>query len=137
VIAIAHDPARFNFLSACAPNLAIVLGDARLTLAHEPDGAYDLIVVDAYSSDAIPVHLATREAMAIYKAKLAPHGVVTMHITNRHLELRSVVAGIAAANGLKTWAWTDPDDRTDPENFIARADVVIAAERPEDIGALA
>jgi spermidine synthase len=137
VIAIARDPARFNFLSACAPNFDIVLGDARLTLAHEPDGAYDLIVVDAYSSDAIPVHLATREAMAIYKAKLAPHGVVTMHITNRHLELRSVVAGIAAANGLKTWAWTNPDDRTDPENFIAHADVVIAAERPEDIGALA
>jgi hypothetical protein len=47
------------------------------------------------------------------------------------------VAGIAAANGLKTWAWTNPDDRTDPENFIAHADVVIAAERPEDIGALA
>jgi spermidine synthase len=137
VIAIARDPARFNFLSACAPNLDIVLGDARLTLAHEPDGAYDLIVIDAYSSDAIPVHLATREAMAIYKAKLAPHGVVTMHITNRHLELRSVVAGIAASNGLKTWAWSNPDDRTDPENFIARADVVIAAERPDDIGALA
>ncbi len=75
--------------------------------------------------------------MAIYKAKLAPHGVVAMHITNRHLELRSVVAGIAAANDLKTWAWNNPDDHSDPANFIARSDIVIAARRPEDIGALA
>ena len=65
---------------------------------------FDLIIVDAYSSsDAIPVHLATTEAMAIYKSKLVPQGVIVMHISNRHLELRSVVEGIAAANGLKTW----------------------------------
>jgi hypothetical protein len=137
VIAIARDSRRFNFISSCAQNLAIVLGDARLTLAQEPDSTYDLIIVDAYSSDAIPVHLATREAMAIYKAKLAPHGVVTMHISNRHLELRSVVAGIAAANDLKTWLWTNADDHNDIKNYIASSDVVIAAERPEDIGALA
>ena len=52
-----------------------MLGDARLTLADAPDGTYDLIVVDAFSSDAIPIHLITREAMAIYKAKLTPHGM--------------------------------------------------------------
>ena len=75
--------------------------------------------------------------MAIYKTKLAPHGVVTMHITNHHLELRSVVAGIAAANDLKTWAWSNRDDRYDYENYIAISDVVIAAERPDDIGTLA
>jgi spermidine synthase len=137
VIAIARDPKRFNFISVCAPDLHIVLGDARLTLALEADGRYDLIVIDAYSSDAIPIHLATLEAMAIYKAKLAPHGVVTMHISNRHLELGSVVAGIAAANGLKTWVWTNPDDRNDPANYVVASDVVIAAERAEDIGALA
>jgi hypothetical protein len=136
VIEIARDPHRFIFVSACAPNLAVVLGDARLTLAQEPDAAYDLIVVDAYSSDAIPVHLATREAMAIYKAKLAPHGVVLMHISNRHLELRSVVFGIAAANGLKTWLWSNPDDHDDYDNFFFASDVVIAAEQPADIGTL-
>jgi spermidine synthase len=137
VIAIARDPKFFNFISSCAPDLPIVLGDARLTLAKEPDHSFDLVIVDAYSSDAIPVHLATREAMAIYKAKLAPHGVVTMHISNRHLELQSVVAGIAAANGLKTWVWRNPDDRDDANNFISKSEVVIAAEQAEDIGTLA
>ncbi len=137
VIAIARNPKYFNFISACAPDLPVVLGDARLTLAKEPDGAYDLIIIDAYSSDAIPVHLATREAMAIYKSKLAPHGVVTMHISNRHLELRSVVAGIAAANGLKTWLWRNPNDRNDYSELISASNVVIAAKEPADIGALA
>ena len=63
------------------------MGDARLTLADAPDGSYDLIVVDAFTSDAIPIHLLTKEAMAIYKAKLSPQGIVLIHISNRHLEL--------------------------------------------------
>ena len=96
-----------------------MLGDARLTLAKEPDHAYDLIVVDAYSSDAIPVHLATREAMAIYKSKLAPHGVVMMHISNRHLELQSVVVGIAAANALQSWVWSNRRRSSDDDNYIS------------------
>ncbi len=135
VIKIARDPSHFTFISSCAPDLPIVLGDARLTLAKEPDGAYDLIIVDAYSSDAIPVHLATREAMEIYKTKLALHGVVTMHISNRHLELESVVVGIAAANDLKAWVWT-ADEAEDDAGFIFASDVVIAAKELADIGAL-
>ena len=59
MIEIARDPNRFSFVSKCAPDLPITLGDARLTMSAEPAGFYDLIVVDAYSSDAIPVHLAT------------------------------------------------------------------------------
>jgi hypothetical protein len=136
VIAAARDPKRFTFISSCKPDLPIVLGDARLTLAKEPDGAYDLIIVDAYSSDAIPVHLATREAMAVYKAKLAPHGVVTMHISNRHLELQSVVVGIAAANDLKAWVYTNANEEEDEDNYIFGSDVVIAARELADIGAL-
>ena len=128
VIEIARNPAHFTFLSSCAPNLPIVLGDARLTFAHEPDHVYDLIIVDAYSSDAIPVHLATAEAMALYKSKLAPHGVVMMHISNRHLELKSVVEGIAGANGLKTWIWSSDTEETDDGNYIFASDVAIAAE---------
>ena len=115
-------------MSSCAPNLPIVLGDARLTFAHEPDRAYDLIIVDAYSSDAIPVHLATAEAMALYKSKLAPHGVVLMHISNRHLDLKTVVEGIADANGLKTWFWSSETEESDDNNFIFGSDVAIAAE---------
>jgi hypothetical protein len=136
IIAIARDPERFSFLSSCAPNVPIVLGDARLTFAREPDHVYDIIIVDAYSSDAIPVHLATAEAMAIYKSKLASQGVVVMHISNRHLDLRSVVEGIAAANGLKTWIWSRTNEETDDENYIFSSDVAISAENENDIGAL-
>jgi hypothetical protein len=102
----------------------------------EPDGAYDLIVVDAYSSDAIPIHLATREAMAVYKKKLAQHGVVLMHVSNLYLELESVVVGIAAANGLKTWVWANGDDKSDHKNFVFESQVAISAESAADIGAL-
>ena len=96
---LARDPTRFRYLEQCGPDIPVVLGDARLTLAESPD-KYDLIVLDAFSSDAIPVHLMTREAMAIYVSKLAPGGIVMMHVSNRHMEFASVVAGIAHANGL-------------------------------------
>ncbi|MGB8059460.1 MAG: fused MFS/spermidine synthase [Pseudolabrys sp.] len=137
IVEIARDSDRFTFLASCSPQLPIVIGDARLTLTKEPDHRYDLIIVDAYSSDAIPVHLATTEAMALYKSKLTPHGVVLMHISNRHLELRSVVEGIAAANGLKTWIWRRDKDEADDGNFVFTSDVAISAENAEDIGTLA
>jgi hypothetical protein len=137
VITIARDPNRFSFLSSCAPNVPIVLGDARLTFAAEPDQSYDLIIMDAYSSDAIPVHLATAEAMAIYRSKLAPQGVVMMHISNRHLELRSVVVGIAAANRLKTWTWDRKKEDSDDGEYVFSSDVAISAENAGDIGELA
>jgi hypothetical protein len=134
VIEIARD--QFTFLSSCAPDLPIVLGDARLTFVHEPAHIYDLIIVDAYSSDAIPVHLATAEAMALYKSKLAPHGVVLMHVSNRHLELKSVVEGIAAANELKTWTWSSEFEEADDFNYVFASDVAIAAADADDIGEL-
>jgi len=137
IVEIARDPHRFTFLSSCAPQVPIVIGDARLTLAKEPDRQFDLIIVDAYSSDAIPVHLATTEAMALYKSKLAPQGVVMMHISNRHLELHSVVEGIAGANGLKTWVWRRDQDDSDDINYVFSSDVVISAENAGDIGGLA
>jgi hypothetical protein len=112
-----------------------VIGDARLTFAREPDGLYDLIVVDAYSSDAIPIHLATQEAMKIYKDKLSPQGVVLMHVSNRHLELASVVVGIADANGMKSWVYNEDSGR-DGE-YIFATNVVVSARDEADIGKLA
>src|SRR5262249_1034035 len=97
---------------------------------------YDLVIVQAYSPDAIPVHLATAEAMALYKSKLAPHGVVLMHISNRHLELKRVVEGIASANGLKTWIWSSDNEESDDNNFIFSSEVAIVAEDVDDIGNL-
>ena len=131
----ARDPKYFTYVQNCAPGLAPVMGDARLTFAREPDGVYDLIIVDAYSSDAIPVHLATKEAMAIYKAKLAPQGAVLMHVSNRHLDLASVAVGIAAANGLKSWHY-DEDSNRDSE-YIFPTDVVVSAREEADVGKLA
>ena len=131
----ARNPKYFTYLSACMPDIKPVIGDARLTFAREPDAAYDLIIVDAYSSDAIPIHLATKEAMAIYKAKLAPGGAVVMHVSNRHLELASVVVGIADANGLTSWVYNEDSGR-DAE-YIFTTNVVVSARKPEDVGALA
>ncbi|HEY0328372.1 MAG TPA: fused MFS/spermidine synthase [Rhodopseudomonas sp.] len=131
----ARDPKYFTFVKSCAPDLQPVMGDARLTFAQEPDGVYDLIIVDAYSSDAIPIHLATQEAMAIYKAKLAPQGAVLMHVSNRHLELASVVVGIADANHLKSWVYSEDSGR-DAE-YIFSTSVVVSARDGADVGALA
>ena len=99
VVRLARDPARFRFLSECAPNAEIVLGDARLTLTASAQ-QFDLIVLDAFSSDAIPVHLLTREALRGYLARLSPQGIILMHISNRHMELAKVVAAVGAAEGL-------------------------------------
>jgi hypothetical protein len=131
----ARDPKYFSYIQNCQPDLKPVIGDARLTFAREPDGLYDLIIVDAYSSDAIPIHLATQEAMKIYKDKLSPQGVVLMHVSNRHLELASVVVGIADANGMKSWVYNEDSGR-DGE-YIFATNVVVSARDEADIGKLA
>jgi hypothetical protein len=131
----ARDPKYFTYINKCEPDLKPVIGDARLTFAREPDGVYDMIIVDAYSSDAIPIHLATQEAMKIYKDKLAPQGVVVMHVSNRHLALEGVVVGIAAANGMKSWVY-DEDSNRDNE-YIFATDVVVSARADADVGGLA
>ncbi len=136
VVDIASDSRLFTYLSACRPTTPIVLGDARLTLAHEPDGAYDLIMVDAFSSDAIPIHLLTREAMAIYLKKLSPQGMVLLHVSNRHLELASVVAGIADASGLVMRLNEGGDIAGDDAEYKFVGTVAVAARRDEDFGAL-
>jgi hypothetical protein len=134
VVRVARTPYMFSFLTMCRPDVPIILGDARLTLAATPDGAYDLIVVDAFSSDAVPIHLLTREAMAMYLKKLSPHGMVVMHVSNRHLELASVVAGIAAANGLMTLLSNEPDP---DEEYKFGGTVAAVARSQEDFGSLA
>jgi hypothetical protein len=131
----ARDPKYFTYIQNCEPGLKPVIGDARLTFAREPDGIYDLIIVDAYSSDAIPIHLATEEAMAIYKEKLAPQGAVVMHVSNRHLELASVVVGIAEANDLKSWVYSEDSGRDN--EYIFSTSVVVSAREETDVGKLA
>jgi hypothetical protein len=94
VIKIAKNPKNFTFLSKCQPDVDIVVGDARLTMAKEPDASFDLFIIDAFSSDAIPVHLLTVEAVKMYLDKLKPDGVVLLHTSNRYLDLESVLSAI-------------------------------------------
>jgi len=94
VAKIARNPAYFQFLSQCAPETQIVLGDARLKLRSAPDGKYGLLIIDAFSGDSIPMHLVTREAVALYERKLAPHGILAFHISNLYLDLSPTIGAI-------------------------------------------
>jgi hypothetical protein len=95
IIGIASDPKLFSFLTHCQPHPDIVLGDARLTMSKQPAESFDLIIVDAFSSDAVPVHLLTKEAIAMYAQKLTPTGVLLLHTSNRYLDLDSVISATA------------------------------------------
>ena len=120
VVRIARDPTLFRFLSACGPDMRIVLGDARLTLAASPE-RYDLIVLDAFSSDAIPVHLLTREAFAGYLSRLTARGVIVLHISNRHMALWRPAAAVGGAEGLVAYGKGQlPPDTIDDELRVRR-----------------
>lgn len=91
VVKIAENPNNFTFLANCLPKPDIVIGDARLMLAKEPDKSFDFIIIDAFTSDAVPVHTMTAEALRLYASKLKNGGAVALHISNRHLDLESVL----------------------------------------------
>ncbi|MGH8660934.1 MAG: spermidine synthase [Burkholderiales bacterium] len=131
VLAVARS--EFTFLADSAAKIEHVLGDARLSLEREPPQGYDLLVVDAFSSDSIPVHLITREALAVYLRHLKPGGVIAFHLTNRFLDLPPVVKRIADEYGLHVALISDDAEDGD----LARTDWVLVTrekallERPE------
>ena len=100
VVKIASDARYFTFLADCAPDARIVIGDGRLALNKVPDHHFDLIIIDTFSSDAIPVHMITREALALYVRKLRDGGVVMFHISNQYLDLAPVLSNLAGAADL-------------------------------------
>ena len=136
VIRIARDPRRFEFLSRCAPESPVIAGDARLTLEASAD-RYDLIVLDAFSSDTIPVHLLTREAVAGYLSKLSPHGVLLLHISNRHLDLTPVVAKVAQSLGLAAFVREDRSAGDLLTTLKADARLVVLTRDAADAGSVA
>ena len=136
VVRIARDPKLFTYLSACAgapPRVA--LGDARLRLREAPDSSYDLVVLDAFSSDAVPAHLMTREALALYLSKLAPGGVIAFHVSNRSLQLERVAGGIARDAGLVSRIFDD--GRQGSDLGLDASTWVAVARAAEDLGPLA
>lgn len=111
VARIAEDPNLFTHLSICAETrYSIVIGDGRQTLQAADENQFSLILLDAFSSDAIPTHLLTREALALYRSKLTDDGVLVFHISNRHCDLEPVVADLAADAGMTCLVRHDTDE---------------------------
>ncbi|HEX8129634.1 MAG TPA: fused MFS/spermidine synthase, partial [Pyrinomonadaceae bacterium] len=136
VVEIARDPAYFTYLSYCAAApVEVSLGDARLQLQTAPPAHYGLIVLDAFSSDAIPMHLMTVEALDIYLSKLAPGGLLVFHISNRSLDLHPVVADLAHARSLVCLGFDDTS-RNQPSGKEP-SQWVVMSRRPEDVQTLA
>ncbi|MEW6349235.1 MAG: fused MFS/spermidine synthase [Thermodesulfobacteriota bacterium] len=135
---VAEDRRFFTYLSDVPRMPEVVLGDARLELEKAPDRFFDLIVIDAFSSDSIPVHLLTREAIRSYLLKLKPAGLLALHISNAHLRLERVVARVAADAGL--FALIRDQDDTDRQSKRLGAlpsTWVALARTPAELSALA
>jgi hypothetical protein len=95
MVQIASNPRYFTYLHDSKARVRIVIGDGRLELVTAPPRSYDLIVLDAFSSDSVPVHLLTREAASLYLSKLRPSGLIAFHISNRYFDLEPVIGGLA------------------------------------------
>jgi len=134
---IATNENYFTYLRDCRAEWKIVLGDARLRLQEADDKKYGIIVVDAFSSDAIPIHLITREALQLYFRKLSDDGVLAVHISNRHLDLQPVLGNLARALGLVALRQYDSDADRRPVPGISVSDWVILARQRQDLGGLA
>jgi hypothetical protein len=100
VLRLAQDTRYFHYLEQCGGGDRVVLGDARISLTREPPARYDLLILDAFSSDAIPMHLLTREALQLYLAKLGTHGTILLHVSNSHLKLWPMLDALARQLGL-------------------------------------
>lgn len=128
----------FTYVPQCQPNARVELGDARLQIAEEPDGAFDVIVVDAFSSDAIPAHLLTREAVALYLRKISERGIVILHLSNRNLALVSEAARVARdLNAPTLYRLSDRFDAGSVSYFGGLgASVMIVARTPDVLTSL-
>jgi hypothetical protein len=134
---IARDPRYFTFLEDSPAPVEVILGDARLTLAQAPDGRYDLIVFDAFSSDAVPLHLISQEALRLYLNKLADGGLLMFNISNRYLNLQPVLANLAQDAGLECRVQDYWVNEAEQNLFYLRSMWVVMARTTADLGILA
>jgi hypothetical protein len=133
---IARDRRFFHYLEDCAPDAPVILGDARRSLREAPAGHYDLLILDAFSSDAIPLHLITREALALYLAKLAPGGVIALHVSNRNLDLAPIVADLVADAGVVGWLRNHSPPDAAQHGYQSVSSWVAIARRAADLPTL-
>jgi spermidine synthase len=138
VVSLAENTKLFWYLSSCAPEAQIVVGDGRLELAKVAPGKYGLLVLDAYSSDQPPLHMLTKEAFDVFTTRVAPGGFIAFHISNRYFNLAPIVGNLAASVGWE--AWIDRDDALTPQR-VALGEMpsqwVVVARRPADAGSIA
>ena len=133
VVRIARDPHRFTFLSRCKPDVRIEIGDARLLIEHDPPAVADVLVVDAFSSDAVPMHLLTKEAFADYRRLLSPRGLLLVHISNRYLDLQPVVAAAAAQGGWRAAERRYRPDKAGRDRSETGSDWIAMSASPETL----
>ena len=134
---LARDPQYFTFLEDCPALVEVALGDARLTLAKHAGRKYDLIIFDAFSSDAVPTHLISREALKLYLSRLAEGGMLLFHISNRYLDLRPVLANLAQDAGLACLYEDYQVNEAEQAAYASRAICVVMARKQADLGNLA
>lgn len=132
VVRVATDPSLFSFIDRCAPDARIYTGDGRLLLQAEAASRaqkFDLLVIDAFSSDSIPAHLITREAIELYRQRIKDDGVILFHTSNRYMDVSSVAIRSAEAAGLD-WLYTDftPPDDAEPKGFVFGMDAVVIGD---------
>ncbi|MEL6735021.1 MAG: fused MFS/spermidine synthase [Pseudomonadota bacterium] len=134
VVDAAEDKSLFPYVSDCGKGDPIVIGDARLTLKDQPDHSMSYLLIDAFSSDSIPVHLLTEEAFALYRSKLTKDGLLTVHISNRYMELESVLAALAGRLGMVARrGYFRPPSGLASEKVLA-SHVVVLANKEADFG---
>jgi len=133
---IARDSTYFTYLLDCSARCVVVTGDARLSLARARPQQFGLIILDAFSSDAIPMHLLTREAMSLYLSKLAPGGVIAMNISNVHLSISPVVGRVAQEDGLAVLWQREPSTAGSLTEGKFPSEWMIIARDRRDLGSL-
>jgi spermidine synthase len=133
---IARNDAYFTYLRACGEACGVTIGDGRVSLARAEPHTYGVIVLDAFSSDAVPMHLITREALALYLSKLAPGGVIVFNISNLHLSFQGVLSRMAADAGLAALWQREPPDAGSWELGKFPSEWFIVARDRGDFGGL-
>src|SRR5438105_4282466 len=126
----------FTFVPRCGSNCDVLIGDGRLQLSRAPDSGFDLLLLDAFSSDSVPTHLVSREAVQLYLAKLAPDGILMFHVSNRYLNVEKLVSSLITDAGLV--AYSRFDDAGELRKLgKSSANHIVAARKIEDLQAIA
>ena len=134
VVDIANKPEYFTYMKLCAHQSTMRIGDARLSIDKEPDGHFDLLIMDAFSSDSVPTHLITKEALDIYFKKLKPNGILAFHITNRHLALKKVLS--IHAEQMHLAALIQEYKTQNPPPLVVATDWVVMAKKSDTLSPL-